>query len=171
LSFQPVSQYYELVALPTKDAVLEYELEDVKVCEIDPSLADTAAFCEYYDIGLDVSANCVIVEARRGDKTWYAACMVLAMTKADINGVIRRHLDARKLSFASMDKAISLTHMEYGGITPIGLPDDWPILVDSQVAGLKSAVIGSGVRGSKLLVSGELLAKLPNAIVISITKD
>ena len=67
------------------------------------TLADTAAFCEHYDIGLGVSANCVIVEAKRADRVWYAACMVLATTRADVNGVVRKHLDARKISFASMD--------------------------------------------------------------------
>ena len=74
-------------------------LSNVFVCEIDETLADTAAFCEAYDIGMEVSANCVIVEAKRGDKTWYAACVILATDRADINGSVRRHLGARKTSF------------------------------------------------------------------------
>ena len=67
---------------------------------INPGLADTAAFCEHYDIGLDVSANCVVVEARRAERVWYAACVVLATTRADVNGIVRKHLGARKISFA-----------------------------------------------------------------------
>jgi prolyl-tRNA editing enzyme YbaK/EbsC (Cys-tRNA(Pro) deacylase) len=138
----------------------------VAVAEIDPELADTAAFCERYDVGLDVSANCVVIAARRGDTTRYAACSVLATTRADVNGVVRRRLDARKASFAPMDDAVELTGMEYGGITPPGLPPDWPILVDTAVLDAGDVVIGSGVRRSKLLLPGALLAELPTAEVV-----
>jgi len=140
------------------------------VSEIDPGLADTAAFCEHYEIGLDVSANCVVVEARRADRVWFAACVVLAITRADVNGIVRKHLGARKISFAPMDAAVSLTGMEYGGITPVGLPDDWPILVDRNVIDQDRVIIGSGIRGSKLLAATEILASLPNAEVLAITK-
>ena len=135
-----------------------------------PGLADTAAFCEHYDIGLDISANCVVVEARRADRVWFAACVVLATTRADVNGIVRKHLGARKISFAPMDSAVSLTGMEYGGITPVGLPDDWPMLVDLNVIDQARVIIGSGIRGSKLLAATEVLASLPNAEVLAITK-
>src|SRR5918997_2905463 len=98
--------------------------DQVLVAPIDSGLADTAAFCEAYDVGLEQSANCVIVAGRRGEITRYAACVVLATTRADVNGVVRKHLDVRKASFAPMDDAVRLTGMEYGGITPIGLPND-----------------------------------------------
>ena len=97
---------------------------------IDPDLADTAAFCAAYEVPLDASANCVVVAGRRGDVSTMAACMVLATDRADVNKTVRKHLDVRKISFASMDDAVAQTGMEYGGITPIGLPDGWPILVD-----------------------------------------
>ena len=108
-------------------------VDQVLVAPIDAELADTAAFCEAYGVALDESANCVIVAGRRGEVTRYAACVVLATTRADVNGVVRKLLDARKASFAPMDDAVELTGMEYGGITPIGLPADWPILVDARV--------------------------------------
>jgi prolyl-tRNA editing enzyme YbaK/EbsC (Cys-tRNA(Pro) deacylase) len=133
------------------------------VAEIDPELADTAAFCARYEVGLDVSGNCVIVEGRRADTRRMAACMVLATTRADVNGVVRRQLDARKASFAAMDLAVAETGMEYGGITPLGLPGDWPILVDAAVAAAPAVVIGSGVRRSKLLLPGAALLDLPGA--------
>ena len=107
--------------------------DEAIVAEIDPELADTAAFCERYGVGLDVSANCVVVAGRRGGETRFAACVVLATTRADVNGVVRRRLDARKASFAAMDLAVAETGMEYGGITPIGLPAGWPLLVDARV--------------------------------------
>jgi prolyl-tRNA editing enzyme YbaK/EbsC (Cys-tRNA(Pro) deacylase) len=95
--------------------------------------------------------------------------MVLATDRADINGVVRRHLDVRKISFAPMDEAVELTGMEYGGITPIGLPDDWPVLVDEAVLAAGTVVIGSGIRGSKLLVASAELAALPLAEVLTLT--
>ena len=120
---------------------------------------------------MNKSANCVIVEAKRADKTWYAACVILATNRTDINGIVRRHLDARKVSFAPMNLAVNMTSMEYGGITPIGLPPEWPIIIDSQVANTGQAIIGSGLRKSKLLVSGSLLASLPNSTVFDISKS
>jgi prolyl-tRNA editing enzyme YbaK/EbsC (Cys-tRNA(Pro) deacylase) len=140
--------------------------DDVLVAEIDPTLADTAAFCDAYGVGLDVSANCVVVAAKRGGERQLAACLVLATTRADVNGLVRRHLDARKASFASMDVAVAETGMEYGGITPLGLPPEWPLLVDAAVAAADRAIVGSGLRRSKLAVPGPLLARLPGAEVL-----
>ena len=123
-------------------------------------------FCARYGVGLDVSANCVVIKGKRGGEVRYAACMVLATTRADVNGVVRRRLDARTASFAPMDEAVALTGMEYGGITPLGLPADWPILIDAAVARADEVVIGSGIRASKLFLPGAVLAALPNAEVI-----
>jgi prolyl-tRNA editing enzyme YbaK/EbsC (Cys-tRNA(Pro) deacylase) len=166
LTFVPAGDAPELVAEPVRPLLRD----GLWVSAIDPSLADTAAFCGHHGIGLDVSANCVVVEARRADRVWFAACVVLASTRADVNGVVRKHLGARKISFAPMDTAVSLTGMEDGGITPVGLPHDWPILVDQAVVGQERVVIGSGVRGSKLLAATAVLASLPNAEVLAITK-
>ena len=138
----------------------------VTVAEIDPELADTAAFCLRYGVSLAESANCVVVAGRRGDVTTLAACVVLATTRADVNGLVRRHLDVRKISFASMDVAVSASGMEYGGITPIGLPASWPLLIDRAVVEAGDVVVGSGVRRSKIVVPGATLATLPNAVVL-----
>ena len=148
-----------LRALPTLAPLVE-------VAQIDPELADTEAFCAAYGVLPEESANCVIVAARRGEQTSYAACMVLATTKADVNSLVRKHLGARKASFAPMDTAVELSGMEYGGITPIGLPADWPILVDAAVAASSVAVVGSGIRGSKLWLPGAAIAGLPGAQVL-----
>jgi prolyl-tRNA editing enzyme YbaK/EbsC (Cys-tRNA(Pro) deacylase) len=156
LTFVPVVEAPELVAEPVRDHLRD----GLWVSAIDAELADTAAFCEHYDVGLDVSANCVVAEARRADRVWYAACVVLATTRADVNGIVRKHLGARKISFASMDDAVSLTGMEYGGITPVGLPEGWPILVDTNVVDQQRVIIGSGIRGSKLLADTAVLASL-----------
>ena len=131
---------------------------EVQVAEIDPELADTAAFCERYGVGLDISANCVVVSGRRGDDVRIAACVVLATTRADVNGFVRRRLDVRKASFMAMDDAVATTAMEYGGITPIGLPSEFQVLVDARVDAAPWVVIGSGVRRSKLIVPGGFVA-------------
>ena len=91
----------------------------------------------------------------------YAAVMVLATHRADVNGVVRRHLGARKISFAARDDAVGRTGMEFGGITPVGLPEGWPVLVDEAVAVAGEVVIGSGLRRSKLLLTGEDLLACP----------
>jgi prolyl-tRNA editing enzyme YbaK/EbsC (Cys-tRNA(Pro) deacylase) len=170
LAFVPVAGATDLVGGPVRRLLVDSAPNGLWVSEIDPGLADTAAFCEHYGIGLDVSANCVVVEARRAERTWYAACLVLATTRADINGVVRKHLGARKISFATMETAVVHTGMEYGGITPIGLPEGWPILIDCKVIDQPRVIIGSGVRGSKLLAETALLATLPGAEILEITK-
>jgi prolyl-tRNA editing enzyme YbaK/EbsC (Cys-tRNA(Pro) deacylase) len=169
LELRPALSRPDLLAKPVAVALAQWPeavAAEVEVAEINPELADTAAFCEHYDVPMEESANCVIVAGRRGGDSRYAACLVTAVTRADVNGIVRRRLDVRKASFASMDDALAATGMEYGGITPIGLPDDWPVLVDSTVAKQPWIIVGSGIRGSKLLVPGRVLAGLKNTEVI-----
>src|SRR6202050_4005788 len=155
LSFLPALSRPELLAAPVAAALRDWPgADEVLVAEIDPALADTAAFCERYGVLPTESANCVVIAGKRGANTMYAACMVLATTRADVNGLVRRHLDARKASFAPVEAVTAATDMEYGGITPAGLPADWPVLVDEAVAKTGSVVIGSGIRGSKLRLPG-----------------
>ena len=171
LTFNPVQEAYGLVAPPVRRQLEDAECAgSVFVARIDPDLADTAAFCEKYGVGLDISTNCLVIEAKRADKTWYAACLILATDMADVNGVVRKSLDARKTSFAAMDTALKLTRMEYGGITPLGLPADWSILIDEAVMTHPLVVIGGGVRGSKIAVETKVLKMLPNAKVMEIAK-
>jgi prolyl-tRNA editing enzyme YbaK/EbsC (Cys-tRNA(Pro) deacylase) len=170
LTFVPVSDALGLLGAPVRRHIEGAGSDGLWVSEIDPGLADTAAFCEHYGVGLDISANCVVVEAKRADRVWHAACIVPATTRADVNGIVRKHLDARRISFASMDTAVSLTGMEYGGITPVGLPADWPILIDRKVSDHQHVIIGSGIRASKLLAAPQILAALPGAEVLGITK-
>ena len=166
LTAVPALRHPQLLAAPVAQAIARLDpavADTIGVAEIDPALADTAAFCERYGIGLDVSANCVVVKGKRGGDIRFAACMVLASARADVNGVVRRRLDVRSASFAPMDEAVALTGMEYGGITPIGLPADWPILVDGAVAAAQEVVIGGGIRGSKLFLPGGVLLALAGA--------
>ncbi|MER7005257.1 YbaK/EbsC family protein [Dactylosporangium sp. NPDC000555] len=154
-----------MLAPPVRDALPRLsDAAAVRVAPIDPELADTAAFCAAYDVKLEQSANCVIVLGKPAGI--YAACVVLATTRADVNGAVRRLLGVRKASFAPMDEAVGISGMQYGGITPIGLPEDWPVFVDARVPAVADAVIGSGLRASKIVLPGALLASLPGATVV-----
>ena len=161
LDWSPAASHPDLLAAPVAAAV--ESVPGVLVAPIDPTHADTAAFCTAYDVAMQASANCVVVAGRRGEVTTYAAVMVLATHRADVNGIVRRHLGARKISFAPHDDAVGHTGMEFGGITPVGLPAGWPVLVDEAVATAGEVVIGSGLRRSKLLLTGEQLLTLPGA--------
>jgi prolyl-tRNA editing enzyme YbaK/EbsC (Cys-tRNA(Pro) deacylase) len=166
LRIEPVANHPELLAPPVRRALDVLAPEPLGVVAIDPELADTAAFCERYGVAPDESANCVVVAARRDGQTRLAACVVLATTRADVNGLVRRHLGARKVSFAPMEVAVAETAMAFGAITPIGLPGGWPVLVDAAVARHRRVAVGSGLRGSKLVVAGATLAALPGAEVL-----
>jgi prolyl-tRNA editing enzyme YbaK/EbsC (Cys-tRNA(Pro) deacylase) len=166
LTWLPLTEHLDLVAEPV--AAAADHAPGARVARIDETLADTAAFCEAYDVTPDASANCVVVQARRGEVTTMAAVMVLATDRADVNNVVRRHLGARKISFADPTRAEELTGMRQGGITPIGLPADWPVLVDERVAAAGPVVIGAGERGAKILVDGSVLAALPSAAVLDL---
>jgi len=156
---------------PVADAVRRWSgsvpAEQIVWVDTDPQWADTGVFVEHYGRELlERSANCVVVAGRRGAETTLAACLVLSTTRVDVNGVVRRQLGARKASFAAMDTATGETGMEYGGITPVGLPDGWPVLVDSAVVDLPYVLVGSGRRRGKLLVPGKAFAELPGAVVL-----
>ncbi|MFJ6655591.1 YbaK/EbsC family protein [Streptomyces sp. NPDC091377] len=156
---------------PVADAVRNWSgsvpAEQIVYVETDPQWADTAVFVQHYGQELlEQSANCVVVAGKRGGESTLAACVVLSTTRVDVNGAVRRQLGARKASFAAMDTATGETGMEYGGITPIGLPADWPLLVDSAVVDLPYVLVGSGRRRGKLLVPGKAFAELPGAVVL-----
>lgn len=165
LTWLPAADRTDLLGAPVA-AALASLAGPAWVAEIDDDLADTAAFTEAYGVPLEASANCVVVAARRAGQTTMAACLVLATTRADVNGLARKHLGARKASFAPQDVAVAESGMAYGGITPVGLPGSWPVLVDAAVAASDLVVVGSGTRGSKLAVPGAVLAALPAAEVL-----
>jgi len=163
----PVVDHPALVADPVAEALRTWAgAGEVAVVEIDPELADTAAMTAAYDVPLTASANCVVVAGRRDGQERVAACVVRADTRADVNNLVKRTLDVRKASFLAMDRAVEESGMEYGGITPLGLPAHWRLLVDARVVDIDVAIVGSGVRRSKLLLPGRLLAGLPGAEVV-----
>lgn len=131
----------------------------------DPELADTAAFCERYGVAPEDSANTIVVVGK-AEPRLYVACVVLATTRLDVNGAVRRRLGVRKASFASSDETMELTGMMIGGVTPLALPDEMPLWVDEQVMGRAEVVLGGGSRSLKVRVSPELFLRMPNAEIV-----
>ncbi|MFJ9641662.1 YbaK/EbsC family protein [Streptomyces sp. NPDC004244] len=168
---RPAPECLAELTAPVAEAIRHWQggtpADRIVYVDTDPAIADTAAFVEHY--GRDLlgqSANCVVVAARRGGETTLAACLVPSAGRVDVNGVVRRRLGARKVSFAPMDTAVAATGMEYGGITPVGLPADWPLLVDSSIAAMPYVLVGSGRRRGKLIAPGSLFGLLPGAELV-----
>ena len=134
-----------------------------QVVRIDPQYSDTDALNEHYRLDPAATGNCVLVAGKRTGEQRVAACVVRATDFADVNHVVKKRIDVRKASFLPVERAVEMSGMEYGGITPIGLPEDWRLFIDGAVADRDTVLIGSGVRHSKLLVPGALLVALPGA--------
>ncbi|MFD7183223.1 YbaK/EbsC family protein [Streptomyces sp. NPDC056637] len=168
---RPAPEALDLLTDPVADAVRNWRgavpAEQLIHVDTEPEWADTATFVEHYGPELlEDSANCVVVAGKRGGETTLAACLVLSGTRVDVNGAVRRQLGSRKASFAPMETATGATGMEYGGITPIGLPADWPLLVDAAVVDRPHVLIGSGTRRGKLIVPGKAFLDLPGVVVL-----
>ncbi|WP_420111725.1 YbaK/EbsC family protein [Pseudactinotalea sp.] len=138
----------------------------VLVTAIDPEMADTAAMTETYGLTLEISGNCVLVAGSRSGEERVAACVVRATTRADVNTTVRKRLDVRKASFLPMETAVADSGMAYGGITPLGLPERYRVMVDASLATDEHVIIGSGIRGSKLVLPGAALTLLSGAEVV-----
>ncbi|MFI6897602.1 YbaK/EbsC family protein [Streptomyces sp. NPDC050256] len=167
----PAADRLELLTAPVARAVEEgwggVPAEQIIHVDTDPEIADTAAFVERHGADLlSRSANCLVVAGKRGGEVTLAVCLVLSRCRVDVKGAVREHLGARKVSFAPMETAVGETGMEYGGITPVGLPDGWPLLIDAAVVDEEWVLVGSGTRRGKLIITGKALAALPNAVVV-----
>ena len=136
-----------------------------EVITIDPAFADTAAFCAQYGSPLDRAANTIIVAGKKEPRQ-YAACVVLATTRLDVNHAVRKLLGNSRVSFASADETKTLTGMMIGGVTVFALPADLPIYVDEKVMALDWIILGGGSRSSKIKVAPEVLRRLPGATVV-----
>jgi prolyl-tRNA editing enzyme YbaK/EbsC (Cys-tRNA(Pro) deacylase) len=138
---------------------------DYEVMPCDPELADTAAFCEAYDIALEKSANAILVASRKPEGH-NAVCVVLAHTRLDVNGTVRQKLGVRKVSFAPPDLTKQLTGQEIGGVTIFGLPDRLPVWLDSRVMDCDWIIVGAGSRSAKIRLDPSQLAEFEGYEVV-----
>lgn len=163
----------DIAAAHLEDRVLDIARTfdpDVEAIRIDPDLADTAEFCAHYGYPLEESGNCIIVRSKSGDLR-YAACLVQATRRLDLNRHTRLLVDARKASFASPDETVEMTGMMPGGVTPFGLPESLPVFVDEPVMRLDRVIVGGGGRGLKLRLRTDALRSLPTVQVKEIGRD
>ena len=156
-------------AAPDPDrAVLEAALADRGEFELfacDPALADTAAFCAAYGFALEDSANTIVVVGK-SDPPVYAACVVLATHRLDVNRVVKQRLGTRKASFASPEETRLLTGMAIGGVTAFGLPEGLPLWVDAAVMARQRIVLGGGSRSWKVIAPPSILLTVVNVEVV-----
>ena len=175
LNFEPAINHPELTTKSVQDLlnnwIGETPSSELLIAEIDPQYADSAKFCEKYEIKPEEGANCLIVESKRAGISTYAAVLVPVDKRADINNVIRKTLNGASASFATRDFAVEATGMEYGSITVVGLPKDWQILIDENLINVPYLILGGSLRKSKLLIPGKMLAELPNVQVLKLTKE
>ena len=171
IGWQPALERTDLLAAPVAAALRALEtssdgahlVRQAQVVPIDPQYSDTDALNAHYALDPEATGNCVLVAGKRTGEERIAACVVRAPDFADVNHVVKKRIDVRKASFLPVERAVEMSGMEYGGITPVGLPEDWRLFIDGAVADRDTVLIGSGVRHSKLLVPGELLMALPGA--------
>ncbi|MDR0435367.1 MAG: hypothetical protein LBH11_01145 [Propionibacteriaceae bacterium] len=165
LDLLPAIDHPELLAPPVL-AVIETHLPDAQVFIIDPTLSDTAALMAATGLPAEMMCNAVMLTGLRSGEQRQVCCLTLFHRRIDVNNVVKRTLDVRKASFAPMDYAVEVSGMEYGAITPVGLPADWPVWLDEPTAAAETLIMGSGIRSSKLVLSGADLLKLPNVRLV-----
>ncbi len=138
---------------------------EYEVMACDPELADTAVFCQRYGFPLENSVNTILVKAKTGGER-FAACVLLASTHLDVNRVVRKRLEARRVSFAGADETREVTGMEIGGVTPICLPEDLPLWIDLRVMEARYIILGGGNRSSKIKISPRIFEHVPSSTVV-----
>ena len=146
-------------------AQLEYFGIEYEWLDINPSFADTKQFCDEYGFAMNESANTIIVGSKRGEKK-YCACLVLATDRLDVNKKVKSLLEVSRLSFAKAEETTELTNMLVGGVTVVGLPEDLPIYIDSNVMRETRIIIGGGSRSGKIILPTSELTKIPNVKII-----
>ncbi|HET6152134.1 MAG TPA: YbaK/EbsC family protein [Marmoricola sp.] len=167
LTTLPALDRPDLLGAPVAALLRDWPYADqVGVVAIDAALSETSATVDVYGVPLDAGANCVVIAGKREGVEKIAACVVRGDTRADVNNRVKRLLDVRKCSFLDHDRAVTETGMEYGGITPIGTPADWRLLVDARVISTPVVLVGAGIRGAKIILPGHLLGELPGAEVV-----
>ena len=132
---------------------------------IDPDFADTAAFCERYEIPPENSGNTIVVGSRREPRQ-FSACLVQATVQLDVNRTVRKLMGVRRLSFASAEDTAELTGMMIGGVTPFGLPDDLPMYIDEPIMSLDWVIVGAGSRSAKVKLAPSIFEQLPNVQIV-----
>ena len=167
LEFKEIAENKDLLPGQVYEFILGFDKEGlIKAAKIDPAFADGESLSREYEVPYEMELNCLIVEGQRGDTVKYAALLVPYGKRASMNAKVRAPLDVKKVSFADLNYVCEVTGMEYGSITPVGLPEDFMILADESIFLQKEVIVGSGKANGKLLLPSDLFKKMDNCIVV-----
>jgi prolyl-tRNA editing enzyme YbaK/EbsC (Cys-tRNA(Pro) deacylase) len=161
---QPAVCRPDLLSDPTRQTISTWEeYEDIGVIPVSEELVSGIEFCTNYGIPPEKGGKCIIIRAKRGEKSYIGACVVPINKRVDLNGIVKKHFHARQVSFLPREETLQLTQMEFGSITAIGLPPHCTVLIDQKLIDT-DIFVGSGLRASKLYLPCEVLMKNTNAI-------
>ena len=164
LEFVSVASHPEYVAPKMLSFLKSHELTGkIQVAQIDPQYADGKKLSEAYGVDINQELNCLAFAGKRDGQIRYEAVVVPYGKRVNSGAVLKHAMDATKPSFANLDDVIAMTCMEFGSITPVGLPDDWQVLIDSSVKELDEVIIGGGHVDAKFKTKPQILAQLPHA--------
>ncbi|MBE6129122.1 MAG: proline--tRNA ligase [Erysipelotrichaceae bacterium] len=167
LEFRRIHENDELLPASVCSFLMPYaEAFDIRTAEIDPAFADGENMHTQYGVNYEEELNCLVVEGSRNEIKCYAALVVPYGKRANMNAKVRNPLDAKKVSFAPLELVTELSGQEYGSITPVGLPQDWLVLVDASVMEQDRVVIGGGLAHSKLQIPTALFKEMANAVIV-----
>lgn len=153
------------IVLPVVQQTLKDNKITYRILECDPGLADTATFCEHYNIPIEQAANTIVVMSRKVEPTKYVVCVVPGTHRLDVNKAVCKLMGVKKASFADSETTERLTGMMIGGVTVFGI-SDLPVYIDSAVMEQPEVVMGGGNRSSKVVLDPAELKKLPNTEII-----
>lgn len=168
LVFSPVIENRNCVPDTVYNAICNWSGKCPKdsflVAEIDSNYAGGQELCEHYEIDPKIGANCLVVEGKRNNAITYAVCLVPVGYRYNMSSVVRKAMNARQVSVAPLDFVLEKSKMEFGSITPIGLPEEWTLYIDPLVLKNERIIIGGGYVNSKLSILSRALLEMPNAI-------
>ena len=167
LDFIEVVNNKDLVSKPTykyiMDNFTEEEINNFFVARINPEYMDGISLFNHYRINDKLGVNCLICECRRNADVKYVALLVPTGYKYNMSSVVRKHVNARVVSVANLDYVLESTGMEYGSINPLGLPDNWKVLIDPKVLNSEYIICGSGLKTSKISFPSKYLLRIKNS--------
>ena len=99
----------------------------------------------------------------------YALVLVAGPQQVDWKA-LRRHMGQSRLTTASADEVRAVTGYEIGAVSPFGLPRPVRVLLDESVLGEEEVSIGSGERGTTVILrTADLLRALGEVERVSVT--
>ena len=155
---------------PSLKKVLEKEIGRFEIIKCESIFSDTESFCNEYGFLLEDSCNAILIKSKK-PKIYYSMFCILGNNKLDVNGKVKKLMNAKRVSFASKDEAEGVSNQIYGGISPLGIGRDIDIYIDGNVMKRNKVFIGGGNRTTKLFLSPTELLRLANGTVTDLAQS